>query len=188
MVKVTEKSLSCTTLSDRPYGCLDACRNCSGVYCCGVTRRGGSIEPPFLTRNDIQKIEHFTAKPVKAFADARLNPCTGNTVFFLKTNGSKCVFFNSENGRCQVYGIRPIDCLLFPLDIVKIKKQYFWILYNYKYCNLEETDRPLLLSLREWALPVLADEIHEYATIPVPGMSKLPYEIISEIRLRYECV
>lgn len=164
-------------------GCLKACKNCFGFHCCGTLRKGGTIEPPFLTKYDVAQITRVTGLPLHAFTKERFNPYTGNTVLFLKTEKHTCVFFDRFNGNCQIHGIRPLDCLLFPLDIVVMGDRYFWVIYNYKHCHLSSGDISSLLRLRKWALWFFGPEVHDFATIPVPGMAQLERELHGELRL-----
>ena len=161
---------------------LSACRECSGVNCCGKLRQGGPVEPPFLTVHDLRQVRHFTGLSCRDFAEARTNPVTGKTVFFMRVRpGGGCVFFSPSSGKCRIYTVRPIDCKLFPLDIKKIGRRYAWILYRYQHCHLTEADRTTLLRLRDQALSVLGHALEEYATVPVPGMDGLRRRIVGWI-------
>lgn len=169
--------------SDNNRGCLEACKGCSGFNCCGSLCKGGKIEPPFLTKHDLSAIKYFTGMKIEDFSETRINPYTGKSVFFLKTNKKQCFFFNPDEGKCKIHAIRPVDCRLFPLDIKKINSHYFWILYSYEHCNLTDEDIPCLLNFRDRAVSILGGELIEYATVPLPGMAKLPQQILGEVRL-----
>ena len=53
----------------------------------------------------------------------------------LKSNANGCVFRASDNS-CGIYENRPIDCRIFPLDIIKIEGKYWWALYD-DVCGVE---------------------------------------------------
>ena len=163
-------------------GSLDACKACSGIKCCGNIRRGGTIEPPFLCRHDIRQIESFTGLNQSLFTDAWLNAATGNTVFFMKISDEHtCFFLDPEEGKCRIYAVRPVDCRLFPLDIEKTEEGYHWIQYNYKYCHLTGRDKRWLSKYKDIAIRIFGEEIQDYATISVPGMERMGYEVLCPV-------
>lgn len=176
------KSVSVMKARLHKNGALDACKACSGIKCCGNIRREGAIEPPFLCGHDIKQIENFTGLDKNLFSDDWLNPSTGNTVFFMKIKrDGKCFFLDPEEGKCRIYAVRPTDCILFPLDIEKVGEGYYWIQYKYKYCHLTEGDKRWLSSYKETAIQIFGEEIDDYATIPVPGMDKVGYEVLEPV-------
>ena len=165
-------------------GNISACKRCSGYICCGNIREGGPIEPPFLTASDIVTIEYYSGLKKEQFSKAKINPVTNNKIYIMDTKKSGgCTFFNKQNGKCKIHSFRPMDCRLFPLDIELIEKKYFWALFNCKSCDLSPNDLQSLLSYKNEALEILGDELHDYATIPVPGMNKIGYKIFKEIEL-----
>lgn len=38
-------------------------------------------------------------------------------IYHIKTFNNECVFY--KNGKCIIYDYRPIDCKLYPYDIIK---------------------------------------------------------------------
>lgn len=165
-------------------GAIDACKPCSGLYCCEkVLSDDGIIEPPYLTKHDISQIEFLTGINKEQFADEKQNPVTQKIINVMKTttrNG--CIFFNSTTSYCQIYKFRPMDCRLFPLDIELINDKYYWALFKYDRCKITKKDMYSLLKYREEALQILGDELKNYATYPVPRMRKIGYEILSELK------
>jgi len=51
----------------------------------------------------------------------------GNVNFFL--DRGKCKFVKT-GGICEIYTIRPLDCRLFPLDIIEQDGRYYWCFYT----------------------------------------------------------
>lgn len=162
---------------------LEACKKCSGLYCCSAIEAHTKIGPPFLTSYDLSRIKNFTGMQTSVFLQTKTNHFTGNKVRFLKTIKGRCIFFDSEQGTCQIHVIRPIDCGLFPLDIRKVGKHYYWILYRYKYCDLSYRDKGILLNFKNEVLPFLLECIPDYATVGPREMSDLQYELLSQISL-----
>jgi len=163
-------------------GDIEACKKCSGYDCCGQITKGGAIEPPFLTQKDIRNIEYYSGLPKDQFCVTRVNTVSKNIINIMKTVQNKgCIFFNKNDGNCKIHSFRPMDCRLFPLDIEIINGRYYWALFNNKKCNLSQKDLLSLLEYRPEALKILGDELYEYASMPVPGMNKIGYQIIMEI-------
>lgn len=52
----------------------------------------------------------------------------GETAFFL--NHKCCAFLERRTGKCRIYDIRPLDCRLFPLDIVEEGGEYYWCVFT----------------------------------------------------------
>lgn len=179
-----QQNLSIATSGSYTIGrtpCLEGCKECSGLDCCGINSQGTFIGPAYLTRYDIRMIEKFTGISRDTFCQTRINPATGNTVFFLKIVNNRCIFLDHCGGLCQIHAIRPIDCRLFPLDIHKINQKFFWVMYNYEFCNLTKMDKIQLLTFKDQALRFLREEIEDYATCDTSGLNKLAMEIICEI-------
>lgn len=99
-------------------------------------------------------------------------------MFNLKTIEGKCIFL--KNGKCSIYQNRPIDCKLFPFDIIKQNSNYYLILYLlncYDYSNIQEEMSNLdnlINSIIPW-IEKFTDE-RNYTK-----MKKLKYKIIKEI-------
>jgi len=168
--------------SDHGKGCIEACKGCSGHNCCGTIREGGSIEPPFLTAKDIRTIEDRSGLKEEEFSTTRINPVTSHVIHTMKTtdNGG-CVFFDKGSGKCQIHSFRPMDCRLFPLDIVLKDGRFFWALFNNATCHLTADDVKSLLRYKDEALEILGEDLRDYATMPVPGMNEIGYTILMEI-------
>ncbi len=163
-------------------GAIAGCKDCSGTTCCGIVKENGIIEPPYLTEYDLQNIIYFTGLDLHQFAVQKINPVTDHIIHMMRTeNNSGCIFFDRINGKCQIHSFRPMDCRLFPLDIEFANGKYYWALYRYGGCRLREGDLGSLLSYSTVALQILGDELHDYATIPVPGMNTVGYEIQAEV-------
>lgn len=162
-------------------GKINACKQCSGINCCGILEEGGNLEPPYLTNFDIQKIEYFTGLLKGQFATERINPLTGNLIYKMRIKPNQgCIFFDQNEGKCEIFSYRPMDCRLFPLDIEFFNETYYWALFKYG-CDISQTDLDHLLNYKDIALKILGDELHDYATYPVPGMSKIGYELLMEV-------
>jgi Fe-S-cluster containining protein len=169
-------------------GSIEACKKCSGLVCCGVVEEGGIIEPPHLIKYDIANIEYFTGLKRNQFCMKRKNPITGNYVYIMRTvKDEGCIFFNGNNGKCQIYNYRPIDCRIFPLDCrdfstqKDIKADYYWSLYKLKRCRLSKKDISVLLEFKNEAIKFLQEELQDFATYPLPEMDKVGFKKLMKV-------
>lgn len=179
MTMINEKNIQ--TYQNRK-GTINKCKECTGLVCCGLSQEGGIIEPPYLTKHDIEQIEYFTGLDKEYFAKKKKHPLTGRIISIMRIDhGGGCVFFNKHDGKCKIHLFRPMDCRLFPLDIEIENGIYYWTLYKYKQCNMPKEDLVSLLAYREEALQILDNEMHDYASYPVPGMQKIGYKILMKV-------
>jgi Fe-S-cluster containining protein len=182
----SENNLYSILQSESRKGSIEACKKCSGLVCCGIVEEGGIIEPPYLTKHDIKQIEYFTGLREEQFAVERENSVTGNVVFIMNTiENEGCIFFNKNKGKCEIYSFRPIDCRLFPLDCIsgsKKKTDYYWALYKFERCKLNKKDLSSLLEYKEKAIRNIGDEIHDFATYPLPEMEKIGFKKLVKVK------
>ncbi len=161
-------------------GSLDACSKCENVSCCG--RKGWTITPPYLTSRDVARIAQRTGLEADNFSDVVMNPHTGNAVRFLKASAKEgCHFL--EAGKCKIHDSRPVDCRLFPLDMKQIGGELKWVIYNYQHCELSERDTGLLVEQIAPALDILAGELLDYATVPLPAMTEIKYKVLMPVAI-----
>lgn len=99
-------------------GCFEHCTNCnSDISCCC---NFDVINAPVLNKQELERLKQFLN------SDDFYN-VLGNNLFSLKTIGNKCIFY--QNNKCLIYNIRPVDCRLYPFDIIKSNDKYYLILY-----------------------------------------------------------
>ncbi|HEX8737695.1 MAG TPA: YkgJ family cysteine cluster protein [Pyrinomonadaceae bacterium] len=73
------------------------------------------------------------------------------TAFFL--NHNRCAFLDRQTGKCRIYDARPLDCRLFPLDIIEEDGEYYWCVFTT--CPNWQKMRELL----EPCIPLLENKI-----------------------------
>lgn len=107
------------------------CHDCRG-QCCHM---------PWLAKDEL----HLADK----FPDS-IN-LIGDTAFFL--DHDRCTFLDTQ-GRCKIYDIRPLDCRLFPLDIIEKDGEYYWCVFTTcpNWQKMKEFLEPLI--------PLLEDKIN----------------------------
>ncbi|KAF6247416.1 hypothetical protein C6990_02825 [Nitrosopumilus sp. b3] len=101
------------------------CGNCNHKNCCTDSA------VPLVFSNDLQKIMKTEPVPEKYIQTKKIN---GKNIDTLKKkdNSIECVFWNAETSGCSIYESRPIDCRLYPFDIMYLNNSYHWIVYS---CN-----------------------------------------------------
>lgn len=159
---------------------LHACMNCPvNSVCCSVSSRGGVVESPYLMPSDIKAISEMTGLEEQSFVENRINPLTGNVVSFVSPPmGHGCRFH--DGGKCGIYDARPIDCRLYPLDILFKDGSYYWILRQY--CEITHEDLNALIEYGQALLPSIKDHLHDYATVPLEAMDKAPYLLVAPVK------
>lgn len=85
----------------------DACPDCKG-RCCYL---------PWISKEECELVSLFGDAVEKV----------DNTNFFL--NRKQCKFLDNK-GLCTIYDIRPLDCKLFPLDIIEQEGSYYWCIFT----------------------------------------------------------
>lgn len=119
--------------------------------------------PPFLTSEDISRIISQENIPFKDFVEKK-NRQDGKNVYYAKTyNNKNCIFYNKKTKKCGIYISRPVDCRLFPLDIIKLKNEYYWI--NYDICKVsKKISNEIIEYANKNILPLLSKYIDIYST------------------------
>lgn len=155
-------------------GTLDSCASCpASDNCCSRVKHGGAVEAPVLLESEARRIAQRTGEAVGAFSRD-----LGDGAFRQILSRHGCAFFSQ--GRCDIYEDRPIDCRLFPVDIIEQDDgTLIWIAYT-RLCP-EGFDRTGLLDHAERLLPALAGRTREYARVEARGMDAEPYEVLGPL-------
>lgn len=97
---------------------------------------------------------------------------------------SQCIFLNKE-GLCQIHSERPIDCRLFPFDIMNINKKFIWIIWKInscpiaKYQNFEE----VLKEFEKEIIPEFKEDLEEYSNFRTDELKEnYKFEILREVK------
>jgi len=152
-------------------GTFSECTNCnSNPVCCSYF---DEINPPSLNKEELDNIKDIIGN------DDFYNILDEN-LFTLKTNGNNCIFYNDN--KCGIYDNRPLDCRLYPFDIMQIEEKYYLVLYvlsciNYdNFQNNTSSIDSLINDFAPW-IESFTDERN------FTKIKKKEYKIIKEIKL-----
>ena len=86
------------------------------------------MESPFLLKREAVAIAAVTDKQVQNFVDTD-NSQPDKERLSIKSIDGTCFFY--KDGRCTIYKNRPLDCRLFPFDIIEDNNgNLFWTVYE----------------------------------------------------------
>ena len=90
----------------------------------------------------------------------------------------------ARDNRCNLYEDRPLDCRLFPLDIIEEDGKYFWSLFTIcpKHEELEDKLLPLIPKLEELITPAIFDQYKKQ--ISLTKTLYLPYKLKQYKKIR----
>jgi len=105
------------------------CGNCNHKNCCTDSA------VPLVFSKDLEKIKKIDPQYIKHLKTIEISGIQVNAV--KKKEGlTECVYWDALTGGCKIYESRPIDCRLYPFDILYVDDSYHWIVYS---CN-EKSD------------------------------------------------
>lgn len=167
-MKTSNTILSKVDTLDGSYSFCSLCRKDGN--CCVRVSPGGSIGNPLLLSDDVERIERHVGIPRDTFSSGSDHIEHGIRV--MKSDSNGCHF--CKNGNCAIYPVRPLDCRLFPIDIMeKSNGAVVWIAYTAT-CPVA-FDVAACLNQAKNLLPQLQGQILEYARANAPWMSGEPF-------------
>ena len=133
-------------------GHFSFCENCpSHLNCC----TGNKVDMPLLTPEDATRISSTSGLPPEEFCSS-----TGGKLFKMKAREGSCHFY--EDGKCMIYGERPIDCRIFPFDVDYSRKEGLVLIAYTSTCPKEIDVHPCVDHVRE-LIPALEPHTQEFA-------------------------
>ena len=154
-------------------GSFTFCRNCpSNINCCTRMKANSAIDNAIVFNTEISEIEKYSGVKRKEFLQTRRYSKDGPYQTLKHVGHSGCYFY--ENGRCAIYPVRPLDCRLFPFDIIEDQEgELRWIVYT-DLCPLDFNYRPAYDHLRKFfSLP--EEAAWAYSEGHAPGMEANRY-------------
>ena len=135
-------------------------------------RTNGSIDNAIVFNEEIEQIEKHSGVDREEFLQIGRYPEDGPYQTLKHEGDEGCFFF--KKGRCEIYPVRPLDCRLFPFDIIEDDDgKLRWILYT-DLCPIKFDYRPAYEHLRLFfKLP--EDAAWAYSEGHAPGMESNTY-------------
>lgn len=97
--------------------------------------------------------------------------------------------FLKENKLCIVHETKPVDCKLFPFDIIMIERKFYWIVreINCPIVKNREVYEKYLGVFEETIIPHFTEYLEDYALFRYDELAeKWGYKIIREVRFIVE--
>jgi len=155
------------------------CGNCSHKNCCTDSA------VPLVFSEDLKKIKKKDPRYIIHIKTIEINGKPVNAI--KKKDGStECVFWDGQTGGCTIYDSRPIDCKLYPFDILHVNDSYHWIVYS---CNKDSDWKWSEEHLKAFEnddgfndLMKNLDIFSEHTNMVLPNESeKTPYTILRKV-------
>ncbi|MBM3210755.1 YkgJ family cysteine cluster protein [Candidatus Poribacteria bacterium] len=92
-----------------------------------------------------------------------------------------------ENGLCQIHNVKPIDCRLFPFDVVNSDGKFFWIVREIgcPILNREERFEEYLQDFEKNIIPDFVEYLEAYSDFRYDELAdKYSFKILREVKIR----
>lgn len=156
------------------------CGNCNHKNCCTDSA------VPLVFPDELEKIKSIDPKYSE---HTKLITIKGKQIAAIdkKKNSTECVFWDSNTGGCSIYESRPIDCKLYPFDILYLDNSYHWIVYS---CNKDSdwkwSESHLQTLEKSTGFSELMNNIDffsEHTNMVLPKESeKTPYKVLRSVK------
>ncbi len=160
-------------------GTYSFCEGCNNT-CCSKVKPNGRIEVPILLPGEVKKIEELSKGNKPNFSILKKD--LGKGVRAIRTDSKGCYFYG--HGKCAIYGVRPLDCRIFPFDIIENYGSLILIAYK-TLCPYQFSEELYIQYLKkvESVLLFFEEDIYTYARMQFPVMDREPYMELAEIQI-----
>ena len=141
----------------------EGCLICRGKSCCNLD----IAHPLFVTQEEMKRIRDLY--PDKAESFNKTFPCP----------------FLLEDGLCMIHENKPVDCRLFPFDLIKSDGKFFWIIWKLDCLILRDEGKfeEYLSDLEVRLIPGFSPYLEDYSLFRIDELfSKFSYEVLREVR------
>ena len=155
------------------------CGKCDHKNCCT------NSAVPLVFGNDLEKIKKNNPQYMQYLKTIEIS---GQDVFAIKKKEglSECIFWDGDVNGCKIYESRPIDCRLYPFDILLVENSYHWIVYS---CNKNADWTWSETYLQALEMDVGFDDLMnnielftEHTNMILPTeLEKTPYDILRKV-------
>lgn len=140
------------------------CLKCKGVLCCNLD----IAHPLFVTDEEMERIMNL--RPDKAGSFNKILPCP----------------FLREDSLCTIHESKPVDCRLFPFDVIKVDGELYWIVWNFDCLVSKDEARfeEYLIDLEKRLIPGFNPHLDAYSAFRIEELSgKYRYRVLREVCL-----
>lgn len=99
---------------------------------------------------------------------------------------SPCAYFN-DRGLCDMHNNRPIDCRLFPFDLMKINKKIYWITWDINCLILKKRRNDfekILLEHESKIIPHFIKYLNAYTNFRIKELKRAyKYKVLRELKI-----
>ena len=142
-----------------------ACLDCGSESCCNLPL----VYPLFVTHEEMEHIEEVCPDRAKSFN--RGHPCP----------------FVTEEGLCMIHTDKPVDCRLFPFDVMKVDGKLYWVIWETG-CPISKEEwrySEYLEDMEEKLIPGFSPHLEAYALFRNDELhSKYTFRILREVNIR----
>lgn len=103
---------------------------------------------------------------------------------FPEINKHPCIFFNKKE-LCDINSTKPVDCKLFPFDVMEINGNFFWMVWqvNCPVSNNKDKFEEYLKKHEQESVPKLKKYIKEYSDFRNEEfLRKYKYKILRRVK------
>lgn len=157
------------------------CKHCKvSQKCCTTLKLNGVVAPVLLTRRDRDQIEDYLGEDACHFSWVEFDGDSGRDLTFTMTRPEGgCIFHN--NNRCEIYDVRPLDCRIFPLDILKVDNHFYWIIYS-TFCQ-QMLNYEMLQGYADKIVRGYEEHMEEFAVRMKMSPPLAPFKILRKINI-----
>jgi len=138
---------------------------------------GKTVNLPVITPEEINHISTETSLQQNDFSTS-----TNSSLALMKSKEGKCYFY--RNGRCSIYAFRPIDCRLYPFDVLK-KSDGEFLLISYTNACLKPINVSSYINTAKSLLSQLGRYLTDFAEHNAPYLERYEYIEIDTIHPNY---
>jgi len=142
----------------------EECLSCQDISCCNLD----IAHPLFVTDEELNRI--LTAHPGKAESFNKVLPCP----------------FLGADRLCMAHDIKPVDCRLFPFDVIKVDGELCWIIWKLNCSVIQDESRfeEYLVDLEERLIPEFRPHLNAYSSFRIDELfSKYSHKILRKVFL-----
>ena len=142
----------------------EECLSCQDISCCNLD----IAHPLFVTDGEMHRI--LSAHPDKAESFNKVLPCP----------------FLGEDRLCMAHDIKPVDCRLFPFDVIEVDGKLCWIIWKFSCLVIQDESRfeEYLVDLEEKLIPGFRSYLSAYSAFRIDELlSKYSYKVLRKVSL-----